>query len=452
MSLRVKLLKWLVVPLVAVNLAGAAAVYWLAWIPAQTAFDQSLADAAWALVPHVQGTGNSVELQLSKQAEQVLRVDHFDEIYFVVRDVEGRTIAGDRDFPSLHDPGKTNVWIAYLDQMRGEDVRVISLRTMVDGETVLIGAAETRVKRFQVKLRILLSLAALELLLILLIPAVIWLALNKGLLPLREMQQSLERRKADDLSELQVANAPVEIAPFIRAINDLLKRVQTSARAKQDFLANVAHQLRTPLAGFKAQLEWLQAHHKNDQETSASADLMMASTERMVRQANQLLALARSEPGGFERERLERISLDKLVSESVQQFVDEALKKNIDIGFHLEPTFVNGDRFLLRDMIDNLVDNAIRYSPAGGTVTVSCSEIEGHGVLKVEDDGAGIPESDKEKIFSRFFRLDHSQSGTGLGLAIVRDIAQDHEAAIEVGPGAYDRGTVFIVRFPVLRT
>lgn len=448
MSLRVKLLKWLVVPLVAVNLAGAAAVYWLAWIPAQTAFDQSLADAAWALVPHVQDTGDSVELRLSQQAEQVLRVDHFDQTYLVVRDIDGRTIAGDRDFPSLHVPARDNTWEAYLSEMRGEDVRVISLRTQVGGETVLIGVAETRVKRFQFKLRILLSLVLLELLLVILIPAVIWMALNRGLLPLREMQENLESRKSDDLSALQIANAPVELVPFIRAINDLLSRVQSSARAKQDFLANVAHQLRTPLAGFKAQLEWLQAQNTSHPDISDSVALMMASTERMVRQANQLLVLARSEPGGFERERLERLSLDQLVSESVQHFVEEAQKKSIDIGFHLQPTFVNGDRFLLRDMIDNLIDNAVRYSPQGGAVTVSCAQIEGQGVLKVEDDGPGIPESEKEKIFSRFYRLDKSQPGSGLGLAIVRDIAKDHEAAIETRSGSHGRGTVFIVRFP----
>ena len=448
MSLRVKLLKWLVIPLVAVNLAGAAAVYWLAWIPAQTAFDQSLADAAWALVPHVQESGNSVELQLSQQAEQVLRVDHFDEIYLVVRDIDGRTIAGDRDFPSLHIPARDNTWVAYLSEMRGEDVRVISLRTRVGGETVLIGAAETRVKRFQFKLRILLSLLLLELLLIVLIPAVIWLALSRGMLPLRVMQENLQNRKSDDLSPLQANDAPVELVPFIRAINELLSHVQSSARAKQDFLANVAHQLRTPLAGFKAQLEWLQAQRTTDPEISASVSLMMASTERMVRQANQLLALARSEPSGFERDRLDRLSLDRLVSESVQHFVEEALKKNIDIGFHLQPTFVKGDHFLLRDMVDNLIDNAVRYSPQGGAVTVSCSQVEGYGVLKIEDDGPGIPESEKDKIFSRFYRLDKSQPGSGLGLAIVRDIAKDHEAAIEVRSGSHGRGTVFTVRFP----
>ena len=111
MSLRGKLLWWLVIPLMVVNLAGATAIYWLAWIPAQTALDQSLADAAWALVPHVQETDNSVELQLTQQAEQVLRVDHFDEIFFVVRDLRGKTIAGDLDFPPLRAPEQANTWV-----------------------------------------------------------------------------------------------------------------------------------------------------------------------------------------------------------------------------------------------------------------------------------------------------------------------------------------------------
>ncbi|MGB4345374.1 MAG: sensor histidine kinase [Burkholderiaceae bacterium] len=450
MSLRSKLLKWLVIPLLAVNLAGAAAAYWLAWMPAQAALDQSLADAAWALVPHVQETDSLVELRLSQQAEQVLRVDHFDEVYFVVRDLNGRNIAGDHDFPPLRSPEKANTSLPYGDVMRGQDVRVVSLKTIVGGETILIGAAETRIKRLQIRLRIFLSLVALEVLLALLIPAVVWLALNKGLLPLRTMQANLEQRKPDDLSELPVINAPLEIVPFIRAINDLLERVQDSSRAKQDFLANVAHQLRTPLAGFKAQLEWLQAHHRDDPDTARSAALMVASTERMARKANQLLALARSEPGDFERERLESLSLDALVAESVQHFVEEALKKNIDIGFDLQTTIVSGDRFLLRDLIDNLVDNAIRYSPEGSAVTVSCTMRDGAGVLTVEDAGPGIPESEKERVFNRFYRIDQNQSGSGLGLPIVRDIAKDHHAVISVKPGADGKGTRFSVLFPAI--
>lgn len=450
MSLRVKLLKWLVVPLLAVNSVAAASAYWLAWIPAQSALDQSLADAAWALVPHMQESGSSVELSLSQQAEQVLRVDHFDKVFFVVRDRFGRTIAGDLDFPALRWPEKTNVYVAYPDRMRDQDVRAITLRTMVAGEQIMIGVAETGIKHQQIRMRILWSLLALELVLLLLIPAVIWLVLDKGFVPLRAIRDDLARRRPDDLSPLVPTGAPQEIVPFIHAMNDLLKRAQDSARAKQDFLANVAHQLRTPLAGFRAQLEWLREQHRQDPETSHSTELMLASTDRMVRQTNQLLALARSEPGGVARERFELVSLDRLVAESVQQFVQLALAKDIDIGFDLQPADVHGDAFLLRDLIDNLVDNAIRYTQRGGIVTVSCGTTDNCALLRVEDNGPGIPASQKERVFTRFYRLDQTQSGSGLGLAIVRDIATDHGASIEVGAGAGERGTVVRVRFPAL--
>ena len=168
----------------------------------------------------------------------------------------------------------------------------------------------------------------------------------------------------------------------------------------------------------------------------------------MARKANQLLALARSEPGDFERGRLEQLSLDQLVAESVQHFVEEALKKNIDIGFDLHPTAVAGDRFLLRDLIDNLVDNAIRYAPSGSAVTVSCMMRDDVSLLTVEDAGPGIPESEKERVFNRFYRLDQTQSGSGLGLSIVRDIAKDHDASIRVESGTDGKGTMFVVIFP----
>lgn len=447
-SLRAQLLRWLVMPLVALNLVAAGVAYWLAWMPAQTAFDQSLADTAWALVPHVQDAGPSIELSLSQQAEQVLRVDHFDSIFFVVRDFKGRIIAGDLDFPELQVPPKPNTYVAYSTFMRGAEVRAITLSTLVKGEPILIGVAETRVKRQQLKLRILWSLLITELLLLLLVVWVVRWVLDKGFRPLQEIRGELAGRRPDDLSPLKLASTPSEIAPFIRAINELLQRAQDSARAKQEFLANVAHQLRTPLAGFKAQLEWLSEHHRSDRDTAQSTELMLASTDRMARQANQLLALARSEPGDFERQRLGRVSLDQLVAASVQQFVQQALKKNIDIGFNLQATEVNGDSFLLRDLIDNLVDNAIRYTQAGGQVTVSCTVHEGRGVLRVEDSGPGIPDSEKEHVFERFYRLDQIQPGSGLGLAIVRDIAIDHGAQVALTSGHGGRGTVVSVSFP----
>jgi two-component system sensor histidine kinase TctE len=240
------------------------------------------------------------------------------------------------------------------------------------------------------------------------------------------------------------------LQPVAGAINDLLERVRLAARGQQDFLANAAHQLRTPLAGLKTQLEWLERRHAGDPETARSTGLMMAAAERMIRETNQLLSLARAEPSQFEKARLYPVALDKLVEESVQHFVEEAVKKDIDLGFELQPTGIAGDRFLLRDLIDNLVDNAIRYSPRHGRVTVCCSADSGGGLLAVEDSGPGIPAAERERIFSRFYRLNDKIGGSGLGLAIVRDIAEVHGARIDIEAGADGLGTRISVRFPPL--
>lgn len=447
-SIRLNLLKWLIAPLLLINLIGAGLTYWLAWAPAQIAFDQSLADAAWALVPRLRETRGTVLVDLPQQAEQVLRVDHFDAIYFTVRNAAGKTITGDMDFPALFPTEGLNDPAAYDGSMRGEPVRIIALKTNVGTEPVFIGVAETLRKRTHIRSEIFVSLLLLEGLLTFVSIFIVWLAVTKGLLPLKKMQTDLNSRSHDDLSSVREDNVPLELHPVVSAINGLLNKVQIGACAQQNFLANMAHQLRTPLAGIKMQLEWLQRRYASEPETAHSAKLMMSSTERMIRQTNQLLALARSEPSQFEKARLEIVELDKLVEESIQHFVEEANKKDIDLGFNLHPTKVMGDRFLLRDMIDNLIDNAIRYSPNKSVVTINCFQNAHQGVLSVEDSGLGIAPSEKDLIFNRFYRLNDKIAGSGLGLAIVRDIVKDHGAEIVLTPNSQGKGTIFSVQFP----
>jgi len=313
---------------------------------------------------------------------------------------------------------------------------------------VFIGVAETLRKRTHIRSVILVSLLLLEGLLAFVSIFIVWWAVTKGLLPLKKMQTDLNSRNYDDLSPVREYDVPLELRPVVNAINGLLSKVLIGASAQQNFLANIAHQLRTPLAGIKMQLEWLQRRYAAESETAHSAKLMMSSTERMIRQTNQLLALARAEPSQFEKARLEIVELDKLVEESIQHFVEEANKKDIDLGFNLHPTKVMGDRFLLRDMIDNLIDNAIRYSPNEGVVTINCFQNAHQGILSVEDSGPGIAPSEKDLIFNRFYRLNDKIAGSGLGLAIVRDIVKDHGAEIELTSGSYGKGTIISVQFP----
>lgn len=448
-SIRSNLLKWLILPLLTINLVGAGLTYWLAWAPAQIAFDQSLADAAWALIPRLKVVSDRVKIDLSNQAEQVLRVDHFDAIYFVVKGNGGNIIAGDKDFPPLFAPKKTNDPVAYDGVMRNEPIRVISLKTLVGSKPVLIGAAETLRKRNRIRSEIFLALIVLESVLLAVSISVVWFAVAKGMFPLKKMQTLLEARNRDDLSPMPDQGVPLELTPVVNALNGLLNRAETGARARQEFLTNIAHQLRTPLAGFKTQIEWLQQKYAGEADTAQSAALMMSAIERMIRQTNQLLALARAEPSQFEKKRLEVLRLDKLVEESIQDFVQQADKKGIDLGFDLHPTMILGDRFLLRDLIDNLVDNAIRYSPPNEAVTVRCHQVGPSGRIIVEDAGSGIPPAERERIFDRFYRIDSNVSGNGLGLAIVRDIANDHDAKILLTPGLKGKGTIFSVEFPL---
>ena len=444
-SIRLRLLKWLIGPILLINLAGASLTYLLAWTPAQLAFDQGLVDAAGALAARLRPGPGALAVDLPQQAEQVLRADPVDATFFAVRSEAGVLLAGDADFPAL--PRGAG---AYDAVMRGEPVRVATRSASAGGQSVRIGVAKTLRKRQQVRSATVRALVLLETLFTLALVGLTWFSVTNGLQPLARMRSDLNARDGRELAPVGGGDdVPYELAPVVSAFNELLAKVQAGARAQQEFLANVAHQLRTPLAGLKLQLEWLGARHGADPGTAHSVHLMLLSNQRMIRQVNQLLALARAEPSHFEKARLEPLDLAALVEESIQYFVDEAGKKGIDLGFQLAPALVGGDRFLLRDLVDNLVDNALRYTPEQGTVTVSCGRDGADCVLAVEDSGPGIPPAKRELVFSRFVRLDDKTTGSGLGLAIVRDIAQAHgaRAAVEAGKQG---GALFSVRFPAL--
>lgn len=438
-SIRVRLLQWLVGPLLLVNLAGGGLTYALAWLPAQHAFDQGLLDVAGALGGRLQARNGSLPIDLPRQPGQPA-----DAVYFAVRDASGRLLAGDGDLPA--GPPREQAFDARL---RGEPVRMVLVPEQGQGlgRGATIGVAKTLRQRTQARQAIVRALLLLETLFIALSIGLIWYSVSTGLRPLHRLRLALKGRTADDLSPVPLATVPEELEPVVQALNSLLERAAASGRARQDFLADMAHQLRTPLAGLHAQLEVLAARHA-DADSARALGMMRAATQRMTRQVNQLLALARAEPSHFERTRLEPVALDALLAETIQHFVEQAARKDIDIGFELAPALVAGDPFLLRDLVDNLVDNAIRYTPGGGTVTVACRDDGGQGLLTVEDSGAGIPPARRQAVFDRFVRLDSQEPGSGLGLAIVRDIATAHGATVTIGSAPTGHGALFTVRFP----
>jgi two-component system, OmpR family, sensor histidine kinase TctE len=239
------------------------------------------------------------------------------------------------------------------------------------------------------------------------------------------------------------------VRPLIGAVNDLLERLQQVMQAQKRFVADAAHQLRTPFAGLKTQVEL--ALRENDEARKQHAlQHMLTSTRHGTRLVNQLLALARNEPGGQGDETFARLELTQLAQECAMQWVPMALEKNIDLGFEgvAAQAWIRGDGVSLTEMLGNLIDNAIRYTQAGGHITISVVAEQGRVELRVEDNGPGIEQPHRERVFERFYRvLGSGQSGSGLGLAIVAEVVKRHGAEIVLEHGSEGPGTRISIHF-----
>jgi two-component system sensor histidine kinase TctE len=439
-SIRLRLLAWLVGPILLFNFAVAALTYLLAWTPAQRAFDESLRVRAAALAQDLHAGIDPRALALPRNP------DDPDTVWFAVRtDATRVLLAGRADLPTASGAAGA-VRDATLD---GEAVRITSRPVASGGAHLALTLATTTRQRQQTRITIVRALVLLEVVFTLALGGLAWFSISNGLAPLARLRSALNRRERADLAPLDPAATPSELASVVVAFNSLLERLAASARSQDAFLADVAHQLRNPLAGAKLQLEWLATRHHADPDSLRALALMKQANDRMIRQTSQLLALARAEPSRSIRARFKPLDLAALVAESVQLFVTQAAGRGIDLGFELDPAPLRGERFMLRDLIDNLVDNALRYTPQGGTVTVRTRMGADGAVLEVEDSGPGIPAAKRGRVFHRHVRLDQQSSGSGLGLAIVRDIAKVHGGTAAVADAAGPSGALFTVKFKI---
>jgi two-component system, OmpR family, sensor histidine kinase TctE len=237
-------------------------------------------------------------------------------------------------------------------------------------------------------------------------------------------------------------------------MNELLQRLSLALASQQRFIADAAHQLRTPIAGLKTQTE-LALRQTPPGDAHETLRQLRTATERATRLVNQLLSLARAEPSAGRVQGNEWLDLRQLARDATAEWVPRAIDRNIDLGFDAgsERAVVEGDALLLREMLMNLLDNAVRYTQPGGQVTVRVGHTAGSPAVAVEDNGPGIPENERARVFERFHRvLGSGAEGCGLGLAIVREIAQSHGATVALTPGAHGIGTVVSVVFRSLDT
>ena len=485
-----EILDWMLAPLL---LLWPMSVFFT-WLVAQgianKPFDRELGDRVRVLAtqmsmqPARDDQPARASFTLPSSASELLRTDGDDEIYFQVLGLNGEFLSGDRPLPAPP-PAVTREStreVRFRDETyNNQNVRVAYLWILAPGDgqegAALVQVAETLGKRSRLATEIIKGVIAPQFVILPLAVLLVWLALARGFAPLNALQQRIRRRDNNDLSPIREVEAPEEVAPLVGAINDLLARLDKSMSAQQHFLADAAHQLKTPLAGLRTQAELAQrdidAGLVEPRQLKKSLQQISRSSQNAAHMVNQLLAMARTEDKRHTAER-HIVDLEALATEVVRDFVPKSMAKRIDLGFegpldtaasrHPQGPLVVGHEMLLRELIRNLVDNALQYTPAGGTVTVRVMD-DPFGqvvVLQVEDSGPGIAPAEREQVFQPFYRaLGTNVDGSGLGLAIVREIAVQHAAELtledanlryrtglsEHAGAAFGAGARFTVRF-----
>lgn len=477
-SLFGEILDWMLAPLLLLWPMSVALTWLVAQNIASRPYDRDLAQLAHMIsrqmaVEVAQHPGKPI--RLPESAAVLLRSDDVDRIYFQVLDASGALVSGDVDVPAPEGEGLPVGEAVFRDaEIHNEAVRVVGLRPApvegVPSTVALVQVAETLDKRSRLATEIIKGVILPQFVILPVAVLLVWFALARGIAPLNQLQQRIRRRESHDLSPIEEHDAPEEVVPLVRSINDLLARLDQSMGAQKHFLADAAHQLKTPLAGLRTQAELAEREIENGADPQAvkrSLQQIALSSQRAAHMVNQLLSMARAEDEEQARRR-QPFSLVELATETVQDFVPKAMDKRIDLGYEgpdpdADVPALRGLPVLVRELVRNLVDNALQYTPEGGVVTVRVfADPFGQVlVLQVEDNGPGIPQAERELVFQPFYRALGTQvDGSGLGLAIVREIAEKHgaevivEAARELhhhplGMAPERPGTLITCRFPV---
>jgi two-component system sensor histidine kinase TctE len=383
-SLFGEILDWMLMPLLLLWPISIAITYFASTSIANEPFDRSLEDRVTVLAQQVKENDGIVSAQLPLSARDILRADDVDNVYFQISDPQQNLVAGDLDVPYPIEEEKPIPWSVLLRdaQIRNTEVRVayvyVNLQTIRDpaldaGEPryALVQVAETLEKRRQLAKQIVKGVIFPEFIILPIALTLVWFALTRGLSPLAALQDHIRARRPDDLSPIDASAVPEEISPLVRSLNDMLARLSQSIQLQKRFIADAAHQMKTPLAGMRMQSE-LAMRQSDRKEIQHSLEQLSKSSETATRMINQLLALARAETQEAQAMPFEKIELTELSRHVVQEWVQAAMTRRIDLGFEAENVelSIRGNPTMLREMLNNLIDNALRYTPALGSVTV----------------------------------------------------------------------------------
>ena len=465
-SLFGEILDWMLTPLLLLWPISLVLTWLVAQGIAGKPFDRALEYNAGALAQLVSVNNNKVQFSLPLPARELLRADDSDTVYYQVLGANGEYLSGERALPLPPDdekavPGEVRI---RDDEIRGVAIKVAYTWvkvTLPGARPALVQVAETLEKRSVLATEIVKGVMLPQFVILPIAVLLIWLALVQAIKPLNMLEERIRARKPDDLSPIDAQAAPLEVAPLVDSVNDLLLRLKDSIATQKRFLADAAHQLKTPLAGLRMQADLAQREGADADELKQSLRQIGRSSVRATHTVNQLLALARAESSGSAMPR-QTCDLAELTMSVVRDCVPRAIEKQIDLGYEgTEPGAaggqIEGNPTLLKELVRNLLDNAINYTPSSArqpaviTARVLSDPTQGRLVLQVEDSGPGVPLAERELVFQPFYRaLGTEADGSGLGLPIVLEIAQQHNATVdldETRPGQAAPGARFTVRF-----
>lgn len=451
-SIRNQLLSWLLFPLCTICCVTAGLGYFLASSYANDTFDRELLNTADSVIARLRLDPIRVWVDMPPAAQAILRHNYRDKVYFQVLQRDGTRISGDAILPAPIGPLDSTEPRFRNARLNGEDVRMVRVKVDVphiSNQSLLVQVAQTLNSRQQMTQHLLLSIVLPQMLLIVLGVMCVSFGVTRGLRPLKALEHALSMRSPLDLTPVTSGVTPTEVRPLVDAINDLLRRLRDDIEYQHRFVANAAHQFRTPLAGLKTYI-YAAKRLPSEEKMQTILERIESGTDRMTHLANKLLVLAKSEPAGALEGQFENIDLNFVASETTAEFASEALPKNLELCFvgSDKPAMIYGDATDLAELTSNLIENAVLYTQPGGSVTVRVSN--GNAVkLTVQDNGPGIPMEERERVFERFYRvLGTEVPGSGLGLPIVKEIASTHKALVEIESGTLGVGTCVTVTFP----
>lgn len=461
-SIKRQLLIWIIVPMLLMIVVDTSILYRVARHFIQKSYDYELSDTANEIATLIKSsTGPIKDFKLSVEAHKVILSDNLDQVYYSVYDEKHNYVAGNNILPLMIAKSNLPEGKVYSNIFINKNqFRVVTIESNFiignDHNKLFIQVAETINKRNRLSHQILIGIMLPQLILLFAAGTLIHFAINRGLKPLQELDDAIIKRSHRELSPIKLNKVPNEVNGIIKSINLLMSQIKSVIELQNRFVADAAHQLKTPLAGIQAHLELIELE-KNEQERQSSYAKVSLSVKKLTHMVSQLLKLSQNQPESQNTLDMKVINLVALSKECCTEMVPTAYIKNIDLGFEVihenetETDFnILGDANKLKVMLQNLIDNAIRYTLTGGKVTV-CTEVKpGKILLSVEDNGIGIPKNQRQRVFERFHRvIDNRQEGSGLGLSIVREIVQLHKAEIAIEFGKGGVGTKVAIIFPI---